>query len=534
MLETAFGPEQATVSRAVQRIQDERLLDRIRARDYRVWGSSPDEIANRLGWLDSPRAMMSSMVSIRAVRDRIRRDGFRHAVLLGMGGSSLFPEALAAMFPESTGLELVVIDTTDPDALHARTDRLDLARTLGIVATKSGSTVETLSAFRWLYNRFEAIGIAEPGAHFIGITDPGSPLERLAEGVGFRQLFLNDPEIGGRYSALSHFGMVPAELLDLDVSTLLLKGHAALEHPGDAITLGAAMASLSAGGRDKLTLTASPGVAPFLDWIEQLIAESTGKHGMGLVPVVAEPLGDPAVYGVDRLFVDLQLGDDDSRQSVHAALVAAGHPVIRIVLADRYDIGGQTMMWALATAIAGALMGINPFDQPDVEAAKVLAREMVEHYLADGALPTSDALTLDSLTLHRFLADVRPGDYIALQVYANPTAALDRALAELRGVLRDQYQVATTVGYGPRFLHSTGQLHKGDGGRGHFVQIVSRAVADIGIPDRAGAPDSTMSFDTLKHAQALGDARALRAVGRRVLVAATPGDPTALIRSLRD
>ncbi len=532
MLKTAFGASGATVDAALKRISDELMVDRIRARDYRVWSETPEEIANRLGWLDSPHAMRSSTTTIRAVRDRLRRDGFRHAVLLGMGGSSLFPEALAAIFPDAPGLELVVIDTTDADAIHARTDRLDLARTLGIVATKSGSTVETLSAFRWLYNRFESIGIAEPGSHFIGITDPGSPLERLAEAYGFRHLFLNDPEIGGRYSALSHFGIVPAELLDIDVATLLLKGEAALEDPADAVTLAAALGGLALAGRDKLTLSASRGVSPFLDWIEQLIAESTGKQGRGIVPVVGEPIGTPESYGDDRLFVDLRLGDDDTRQAELAALHAAGHPVITLLLADRSDIGGQTMTWSFATAMAGALLGINPFDQPNVESAKVLARDMVEQYRQAGTLPPSDAVSLDSLTLQRFLADARPGDYVGLQVYAEPTVPLDDALSRLRGQIRDRHRIATTAGYGPRFLHSTGQLHKGDAGHGHFIQIVSQARQDIGIPDRAGGAEASMSFDTLKHAQALGDAQALRRAGRRVLTTEVVGDPTALVIGL--
>lgn len=534
MMVSQLGDHAAAVAAAIERLTEGRVLDRIRARDHRVWSPRPDEISNRLGWLDAPRAMMSSVATIRSVRDKARRDGFQQVLLLGMGGSSLFPEALAGIFPVSAsgGMPLTVIDSTDPDLIRARIGRVDLATTLVIVATKSGGTVETLSAFRHLHNEIQHLSALDTGRHFIAITDPGSQLERLAEAHGFRQTFLNDPEIGGRYSALSHFGVVPAILLGLDAPSLLMRGHAALEEPATAVALGAALGTLAGSGRDKLTLTASDQLAPFLDWIEQLVAESTGKAGRGIVPVVGEPLGDPAVYGTDRVFVDLALAGDARRAGALDALAAAGHPVLRMQLADPLDVGGQTMTWSLATVLAAALLGVQPFDQPDVEEAKHQAREMVAAFTASGVLPSDDRVANDASGVWPFLSGARAGDYLCLQVYGNPTAELVAVLDELRVMVRARHGIATTLGWGPRFLHSTGQLHKGGGNQGLFVQVVSRAARDLPIPDRAGDPDSAMSFDTLKHAQALGDARALRAAGRRVHVIHAGPDPAAVLAPL--
>lgn len=534
MLVSQLGEHAATIAAAVERLEDGRVLDRIRARDHRVWSPHPDEIVNRLGWLDAPRAMMSSMATIRSMRDKARRDGFTHVVLLGMGGSSLFPEALAAIFPPApgAGMPLTVIDSTDPDLIRTRLAGLDLATTLVIVATKSGGTVETLSAFRYLYNAIQHHGALDPGRQFLAITDPGSQLERLAEAHGFRQTFLNDPEIGGRYSALSHFGIVPAVLLGLDAPSLLLRGHAALEAPDAALELGAALGVLAGIGRDKLTLTASDRLVPFLDWIEQLVAESTGKAGRGIVPVVGEPLAAPARYGSDRVFVDLALAGDGARTAALDALAAVGHPVLRISVTDATDVGGQTMTWSLATVLAAALLGVQPFDQPDVESAKASAREMVAAFTATGALPAGEAVASDASGVEAFLAAAQPGDYLALQVYGNPTPELEEVLHRLRVQVRDRHRIATTLGWGPRFLHSTGQLHKGDGNAGLFVQVVTRAREDLPIPDRAGESASTMSFDTLKHAQAMGDARALAAAGRRVHVIHAGPDPADMLAPL--
>jgi hypothetical protein len=406
--------------------------------------------------------------------------------------------------------------------------QLDPAKTLFIVATKSGGTAETLSFFKYFYNRtVDAVGAGKAGRHFVAITDPGSKLEALGALYNFRDIFLNDPHIGGRYAALSYFGLVPAALVGVDVHRLLESAltvacnaascNCPVEGDNNAARLGAMMSELAKNGRDKLTIFTSPAIASFGDWAEQLIAESTGKDGLGILPVVGEPAGKPNVYGDDRFFVYLQLAGDDTYDEAVAALAQAGHPVARFQLRDTYDLGGQFFLWEMATAVAGYRLGIQPFDQPNVEAAKILARQMVAEYMDTGKLPAGETAAVTPESLHTFLEQTQPGDYIAIHAYVHPTAATDAALLALRTQLRDQYKLATAVGYGPRFLHSTGQLHKGDGGNGLFIQFTSSAHGDADIPDEAGKPDSTMSFGVLKQAQALGDAQALLDAGRRVI-----------------
>lgn len=396
------------------------------------------------------------------------------------------------------------------------------------MATKSGGTAETLSAFKYFYSRLlETMDTDAAGQHFIAITDPGSALVDLAGQYNFRDTFLNDPNIGGRYSALSFFGLVPAALVGVDLETLLARAQTAAGNAescncpvdGDnaGAILGAIMGELAQAGRDKVTIITSPAVASFGDWVEQLVAESTGKEGKGILPVVGEPTGAPEAYGDDRLFVYLRLEGDDTHDAALAALAQAGQPVVTLRLQDAYDIGGQFFLWEMATVIAGARLGIQPFDQPNVEAAKVLAREMVAAYMEKGQLPAGETAPLTRDALKTFLSQARPGDYVALQAYVQPTPATDAALSDLRRRLRDTLKLATTVGYGPRFLHSTGQLHKGDAGNGLFIQFTSEAMQDVPIPDEAGRPAAAMTFGVLKNAQALGDAQALRDAGRRVI-----------------
>ncbi|MFQ5419412.1 MAG: glucose-6-phosphate isomerase, partial [Anaerolineae bacterium] len=433
----------------------------------------------------------------------------------GMGGSSLAPELFAKTFG-GDGLDLRVLDSTDADAVRVHADRLHPAKTLFIVATKSGGTVETLSFFKVFYNwTAAALGPEKAGGHFVAITDPGSKLEKMAADFGFRDTFLNDPNIGGRYSALSFFGLVPAALVGVDVATLLTRAQAIANE--QTAWLGAALAELAKVGRDKLTLVASPAIASFGDWVEQLIAESTGKEGKGILPVVGEPLAAPEMYGDDRLFVSLKLAGDVTHDPEFEQLAAAGLPTITIELADVYDLGGQFFLWEMATAVAGHRLGIQPFDQPNVEAAKVQARKMTAAFMATGSLPEMETAVPTAETLHQFLAQAQPGDYIAIHAYVPPTPESDAALQTLRVALRDRYKLATTVGYGPRFLHSTGQLHKGDGGNGLFIQLTSDPVADLPILDEVGKPDASMSFGVLKLAQALGDESALRENGRRFI-----------------
>lgn len=514
------GAYQAAVEAALEEMAINRVIARIWAHDHTVWKPEPQEITNRLGWLHIAEAMQGQVPRLAALAQAVRAEGYRDVLLLGMGGSSLAPELFSKVFAgQGSNLpDLAVLDSTDPGAVLAHAERLDPARTLFIVSTKSGTTVETLSFFNFFYNwTAEALGAGQAGSHFLAITDPGSRLALLAERYAFRDTFLNDPNIGGRFSALSFFGLVPAALVGVDLPRLLERAVAAARAcgPGVAVRdnpaawLGATLSEPAKAGRDKVTFVVSPAIAGFGDWAEQLIAESTGKEGKGLVPVVGEPPGPPEVYGDDRLFICLGAGEPDS--------IGRAHPVVHLPVRELYDLGAQFFLWELAIAVAGQRLGINPFDQPDVEAAKVLARQAVAAYRQTGALPPDEPAPLTAAALNRFLAQARPGDYIALQAYLQPTAETDVALHRLRLRLRDRLKLATTVGYGPRFLHSTGQLHKGDGGGGLFLQLTSDPVQDVPIPDEAGSPGSSITFGVLKMAQALGDKQALLAAGRRVI-----------------
>jgi transaldolase/glucose-6-phosphate isomerase len=522
-----LGSYQDLVDDALAEMEGDRVMARIWAHDHTVWDPKPTEITNRLGWLHIAGPMLEAAPRLRQLAESVRAEEYTHVLHMGMGGSSLAPEVFRRTFGVKEGyLDLAVLDSTDPGAVLAYAEQLDPAHTLFTVATKSGTTAETLSFFRFFYNRVsDAVGPDRAGQHFVAITDPGSHLADLAGRYGFRATFLNDPNIGGRYSALSHFGLVPAALVGVDVPLLLDRAMAAMcaseacvpveDSPG--ARLGAILGELAKAGRDKVTLFVSPVLASFGDWVEQLIAESTGKEGQGILPVVGEPPGPPEVYGEDRLFVHVQMDGDETHDAAVAALEKAGHPVVRLNLADRYDLGGQLFLWELATAVAGHRLGINPFDQPNVEVAKVLARQMVAEYTEKGNLPVGESAPPDVGALDQFLDQARPGDYVALQAYVQPSPATDAALAELRLGLRDRLHLATTVGYGPRFLHSTGQLHKGDAGNGLFIQFTADAPRDAPIPDEAGAPESSITFGVLKMAQALGDYQALLDAGRRVI-----------------
>ena len=520
-IQAQLGAYQAAVDQALAQMAAADVLKRIEQRDYTVWRDDPAEIRNRLGWLDAPAGMGTTVPRLQALRQTLLAEGYSDVLLLGMGGSSLAPEVFYNIFGgDPAGLRLAVLDSTDPGAVLAQAARLNPATTLFIVATKSGGTVETFSFFKYFYNwTVDALGAEAAGAHFVAITDPGSKLQAVAGQLQFRDTFLADPNVGGRYSALTFFGLLPAALVGVDVAQLLDRAQAVRKD--DGATLGAILGALAKAGRDKVTFVTSPALANFGDWVEQLIAESTGKDGTGILPVVGEALGDPAVYGADRLFVYLRLAGADAAQGAHdaalAALAAAGHPLVTIRLHDLYDVGGQFFLWELATAVAGHLLGIQPFDQPNVESAKVLARQMVAAYHELGRLPEDTPAPLSSTALRAFLAASRPGDYIALQAYVPPTPATTAALNALRLALRDRLHLATTVGYGPRFLHSTGQLHKGDGNNGLFIQFTADVLQDAPIPDEAGAAASGMSFGVLIQAQALGDGQALRDAGRRVI-----------------
>ena len=544
---TTLGSLQQAVDAILARMQKERVITRLWDRDHTLWKPDPTEISNRLGWLDSPAIMLPHLPQIRKVVDSVREAGYTHVLLLGMGGSSLAPEVFRLTFGVAPGfLDLQVLDTTDPDAIRAAAATLDPARTLFIPATKSGGTVETMSFLKYFYNRTaEAVGVDQAGAHFIAITDPGSGLADLARDLKFRHTFLNDPDIGGRYSALSFFGLVPALLIGVDAEQLLQRARdtaAACTRTDQnaGALLGAALGAGALAGRDKVTLVSSPPIAAFGAWVEQLIAESTGKEGKGILPVDNEPLGPPAVYGDDRLFVYLRLRDDDTHDRALQALIEAGQPVLCRELDTPYDLGREFFCWEIATVVAGYCLGINPFDQPDVETAKILARDMVQAYQEEGRLPeleptlrTGDIAVFSqapATSLEAVLAAFLDGattdsrGYIALQAYVAPDPQIDAALADLRRTLRDRTRRAITLGYGPRFLHSTGQLHKGDAGRGRFIQLTGDPAEDVNIPDAPGDPASSITFGTLKAAQARGDCQALMDAGRQVLRLHLSGD----------
>jgi transaldolase/glucose-6-phosphate isomerase len=555
-----LGIYQDAVDAALAEMRENQVTARIWDHDHTVWKPGPTEITNRLGWLHIAEAMGDEVQGIQELADAVRADNYTHALLLGMGGSSLAPEVFCKTFGVKEGyLDLAVLDSTDPGAVSAHTDRLDPKRTLFIVSTKSGTTVETLSFFKFFYNWVrDAIGAQRAGDHFIAITDPDTPLTDIAERYHFRETFLNDPNIGGRYAALSLVGLVPGALIGMDIKTLLNRATRMAAKckasnppaPGDNIgaRLGAVLGELAKTGRDKVTLVASAQVASFGDWLEQLIAESTGKEGRGIVPVVGEPLGTSDTYGQDRLFVHLHLDGDEANKAALKKLEAVGHPTVRISLHDPYDLGGQCFLWEMAVAVAGYRLGINPFNQPNVEAAKGLARQAVDEYREKGTLPAETPTVIDGaiavygvvkaanpgVALSTFLNQAEPGAYVAIQAYLQPTTETEAALQGLRTTLRDRFRLATTLGYGPRFLHSTGQLHKGDGGHGLFLQITADDPKDIPIPDEGGSPDASLTFGVLKTAQVRGDWQALLDAGRQVIRFHLGTDPVRGLKALNE
>lgn len=555
-----LGPYQAIVGSALESLEANRVIHRIWAHDYSVWKPDPTEISNRLDWLNSPKMMLGLLPRLNELVRDVRAAGYTRVMLLGMGGSSLAPTVFAKVFGKSEGYpELTVLDNTDPDTVLAAYQSLNLEKTLFIVSSKSGGTLETLSLMKYFYARVaETVGLEGAGEHFIVITDPGSGLASISDRSMFRSTILNNPNVGGRYSVLSYDGLVPAALMGVDLTKLLATaisvesscepGMKSEENPG--AWLGVILGELAKKGRDKVNFVISPRIEAFGNWIEQLIAESTGKEGRGILPVVGTQLGPPAVYGNDCLFVSLQLdGDEDSfQETALSKLRAAGHPVVYLRIHDVYQLGGQFFLWELATAVAGHILGVNPFDQPNVESAKVLARKMIADYKVRGRLPRpSAALTTEYVTVYGeiaggspaamitdFLAGAKPGSYIAIQAYVQPTDPMGRSLRELQKWLMGRYKLATTIGYGPRFLHSTGQLHKGDGGRGFFLQIKSDDKEDLPIPDEVGSSKSSVSFGVLKEAEALGDMQALLGAGRRVISLHMRGDAPASLDRLTE
>lgn len=554
----ALGESEPAVGEALEELRDGEVPRRIRARDHTVWRPEPDGIADRLGWLDAPAESRKATDDLVAFARAARQNGLGNVVLLGMGGSSLAPEVFRRVFGVlEGGLDLEVLDSTHPDAVRAVTGRVDLERTLFLVASKSGTTVETRSLFRHFWTRVgDELGAEARASRFAAVTDPGSELADLGDRLGFRRVFLADPDIGGRYSALSAFGLVPASLVGIEPDRLLDRAIDALE-PGRTdgraaadlagARLGAAIGGLARAGRDKLTVFASPALEPVSAWIEQLVAESTGKDGTGILPVPEGRPASPDVYGDDRAFVYLRLEGEPERDEGVRAIERAGHPVVTLPLADRYDLATHFVVWELATAAAGHLLGIHPFDQPNVEAAKRRAREATDAYREAGSLPGLDAAfeedgiavvtdrPADDLeaTVVAWLAAAGEGEYVAVQAFVPPTPETSCALEGVRLAIRDRTGRAATWGYGPRFLHSTGQLHKGGPAGGRFLQIVAEGEGDVPIPDDPGSDASSMTFGVLLSAQALGDRRALLEADRSVLRLETGADVHGALERVR-
>ena len=535
---------QAATRAGLDRLAAQSFSRRLWDRDATVWKQDPGHqkiIRNALGWLSVTQTMLGQVDALEVFAQDVKSAGFTHQVVLGMGGSSLCPDVCRATFGTRPGfLQMHVLDSTVPASVAAVEASIDLAHTLFVVSSKSGGTTETTSFFQYFYERIRSLKGDRAGENFVAITDPGTSLEKLAQEKEFRHIFPGQPDIGGRYSALSNFGLVPAALAGVHVQGLLERAAhmaqacgaevAGKENPG--LILGAAIGEAGLKGRDKITFAISPAIETFADWVEQLIAESTGKEGKGLIPVAGEALRDPAGYGQDRLFVQIKLASDadEATDGALQALEAAGHAVIRIILQDVLDLGGEFLRWEVATATAGALLGIDPFDQPNVQESKDNTKSLLAEYRAHGKFPEekpilmSDGLRIygDTVTLGAaassvgevlgaFMSQVRPGDYVVLMAYVQPTPEHTVALQSLRRNLGDSSHLATTLGYGPRFLHSTGQLHKGGANNGLFIQITADDAIDLPIP---GEP---YTFAVLKHAQAMGDLRSLVSKQRRVL-----------------
>ena len=493
------------------------VVGRIWRKDHTVWKPDPAEIEDRLGWLTVPQLMRREIPALESFAREIREASYRHVVLLGMGGSSLGPEVLRCALGSAQGYpQLIVLDSTVPAVVQGVSDAIDPANTLFLVSSKSGSTIEPNCLYAYFRGLVDSACGQRAGDNFIAITDPGTVLERLASDAGFRRTFLNPTDIGGRYSVLSYFGLVPGALLGIDTRTLLERAETmaqecgpdrpASKNPG--VWLGAAMAQMVSEGRDKLTLVTSPHIESFGLWIEQLLAESTGKEGKGIIPVVGEPHLSPEGYGEDRQFVYLRLEDDDNVESDDFALAIAeaSHPLIRIDLQDRYDLGAEFYRWEFATAIAGAVLGIHPFDQPDVQAAKDITDAMLAHVQQTGEFPAVQAET----SFDQLLVGIQPDSYVAILAYCQQTTEVDASISLLRQRIAQRYGVATTAGYGPRYLHSTGQLHKGGPASGVYLLLTTDPEPDVPI---AGRP---YTFGQLAQAQAMGDLRALRAASRPV------------------
>jgi transaldolase / glucose-6-phosphate isomerase len=519
------------IAQRVQRAVEEQVARRVWQHDESLWGGpGVPEIGNRLGWLTIADKMLDEAGALRELREECLAAGYTDAVLLGMGGSSLAPEVFRMSFGDLPGgLKLHVLDSTDPAAVLETERSVNLDRTVFVVSSKSGGTIETLSHFRYFHEK-----TGHDGSRFLAVTDPGSPLEELAKENGFRRVFQADPNIGGRYSALSYFGLVPAALMGVDVEKLLegaLVAEQACQHydsssNNSGLWLGCALGELAQRGRDKATFAVAEPIGSFGLWVEQLIAESTGKKGKGILPVAGERIGTPDRYGDDRVFIHLQQSDapEAGFATEMADLGKAGHATLTLNSEGAYDLGRVMFFAEFATAVAGWALGINPFDQPNVQEAKDATGKVLDEYKNTGSLPAVPEA--DDAALRALLSSAAPPHYVAIMGYVQPSERFDQAIDALRTTIRDATKATTTFGYGPRFLHSTGQFHKGGPAEGIFLQLVHDGPDDVEIP-RAG-----YTFGTLKNAQATGDLQTLRAHDLPAERVRLEGDPVAAVEQL--
>ena len=534
-----LGDAESAVQAELEDWASQDKVGRLWSADASLWTGADED--RWLGWLHVVDGWRNRLEQLEQIAKDVQRGGFRHALVMGMGGSSLCPDVLSRTFGRIREFpELLVLDSTVPAQIRSFEDRIDLARTLFVVPSKSGSTIETKMLMQYFFDKLEGVlGSGNASAHFFAITDPDTELERHARAQGFRSIAHGIPSIGGRFSALSNFGLIPASIAGLDLSQLLQRtelmvracgpGVPVQENPG--VLLGIILGTLAQRGRDKVTLILSPVVAALGGWLEQLIAESTGKARKGLVPVEGECVAPAALYGSDRLFVYVRVANSVSAEQDAAVetLEKAGQPVLRVDLETPMDLGGEFFRWEIATAVAGAILGVDPFDQPDVDAAKLAARKLMLAYEETGVLPEPSPVLEDAglqlftesvdvasgskleQILAAHLARLGEGDYFALNAYVEMNDENQAELQALRHAVRDAKRVATTLGYGPRFLHSTGQLHKGGPNSGVFLQITADDREDLAIPGQR------FSFGVLKNAQAQGDFEVLAERGRRLL-----------------
>jgi transaldolase/glucose-6-phosphate isomerase len=521
-----LGNKKKQVDARLKLWKEQGFSRRLWSKDPTLWFPEPQpEITDRLGWLVLPEMMHDNLEMLDAFAEEIKDEGISDVVLFGMGGSSLAPDVFQKAFGNAPGYpRLSVLDSTHPGAVRSLEDGLDLSQALFLVSSKSGTTLETLSLFRYFWNKVSQV-VEDPGKHFVAITDSGTPLHQLAQNRSFRRIFEANPDVGGRYSAFTYFGMVPAVLIGMDVHALLDRAWTASENCASCVSedkaaglrLGASLGEI-AKDRNKLTFFASESIQSFPDWLEQLVAESTGKDGKGILPVAGETFVSPSEYGQDRFFVFLSLegGDDQELQNRMNALKQAGHPCVWIELKDHYDLGREIYSWEIAVASAGSVLGIHPFNQPDVRLAKDFTKTAMEE--SEKKEEESDAETWSTdepealaKALKDWLGKAKTGDYFALQAYLPVSQSTTDALQDIRLELLKRTRSATTLGYGPRFLHSTGQLHKGGQNTGLFLQIIDEPDVDLPVPE------TEYSFKKLIKAQSLGDYRALKQRGRRVI-----------------